>query len=64
MVLYNYEAPVDLKFLPAPTLEVDASGKVTEKFVKSVMNEVRAKTIGTKTNDPDMGLNEGEKTNE
>jgi len=64
VVIYNYEPPVDQTFLPLPTVEVDADGKVTEKSVRSAMNDVRAKMVGNKNNDPDMGLNEGEQTNE
>jgi len=64
VVLYNYEGPVDAKMLPAPTLELEVSGKVTEKAVKTAMNEVRAKLVGNKQTDPDMGLIEGEESNE
>jgi hypothetical protein len=60
VVLYNYSGPIDQQFLPFPIVEFTADGNVNEKSVKAVMNDVKAKLLGNKANDPANGNTEGE----
>ncbi len=57
VVLYNYTGSFDGNFLPAPVKTVEANDKVTERFVKQVLNEVRTIVNESKQeeNIPTMG---------
>jgi hypothetical protein len=58
VVLYNYTGAFDPMFLPAPVLTVTAEEDVTERFVKSTLNEVRLIVTGKKEEVQETLINE------
>lgn len=62
VVLYNYTGTFDPAFLPAPVVTVQADEDVTERFVKSVLSEVRLIVNKTKEEVQETLNEQGEDT--